>query len=580
VTRLATAFLLIASLLPAQQFTGFDEFAAQAMKDWRVPGAAIAVVKDGKVILSKGYGLRDVSKSLPVTPKTVFAIGSVTKSFTVASLGSLADEGKLDWDKPVREYLPGFRLYDRFATEQMTPRDLVTHRSGLPRHDSVWYNSPLTREQMVERLRHLEPSREFRTTYQYQNLMFVTAGYLAGKVAGSSWEDLVRQRLFAPLGMKSSNFAVADSQKAPDYALPYRRVKDQVELTDFRVIDEIGPAGSINSNIEDMIRYVAMYLNQGRHEGAQILSSATVQQMTTPQIVIPGALRWKENGHQSYGMGLMVGSYQGRKLVQHGGNIDGFSALIAMLPQENAGLVVLTNMNGSSLPAVLAYRVWDLLLGVEPVDWTARMKADEKLQRASEAAAKEKGYTPKRAGTQPSHALSEYAGEYEHPAYGLVRIGQQNGALTFTFNGFTAPLAHFHYDIFEIGENSRVLARSKVQFQTSLQGDVAGLTLPFESSVKEIAFARRADASMRERTFLQPFTGSYALGPQTVTVSLKSDSALALAMPGQPPYELKPVSGTRFEVPGLTGYNVEFRKDSGELIFYQPNGTYVAKRVN
>ncbi|MGH9201928.1 MAG: serine hydrolase domain-containing protein, partial [Vicinamibacterales bacterium] len=207
--------LAIACTLRANSLADFDAFAEAVRKGWNVPGAAVAIVKDGKVILSKGYGFRDTAKQLPVTPETLFAIGSITKSFTVVALGTLVDEKKLDWDKRVREYLSDFQLHDAVATERMTPRDLVTHRSGLPRHDMVWYGGSLSRQQMYERLRHLEFSRDFRAQYQYNNLMFMTAGVLAGKVAGSTWEELIRRRILDPLGMRHSNFSVRDSQRAP-----------------------------------------------------------------------------------------------------------------------------------------------------------------------------------------------------------------------------------------------------------------------------------------------------------------------------------------------------------------------------
>src|SRR5579864_8520596 len=226
-----------AALAAGQKLDGFDAFANQELRDWKCDGFAIAVVQDGKVILSKGYGLRDVKKNLPVTEKTLFAIGSSTKSFTVTAMGTLVDQGKLDWDKPVRQYLPDFKMYDAFATERMTPRDLVTHRSGLPRYDLMWYSSPFSRQELFERLRFLEPNKDFRTTFQYQNLMFMTAGYLAGHVAGSTWEQLVKKSIFEPLGMASSNFSVTDSQKTADFSRGYQVVNDVAVDMPFRNID-------------------------------------------------------------------------------------------------------------------------------------------------------------------------------------------------------------------------------------------------------------------------------------------------------------------------------------------------------
>src|SRR5579862_4240577 len=264
-------FLLIAVLGAFVAFAadkpgldGFDAFADQTLKDWKCVGMSVAVIQDGKMILSKGYGFRDQKSQKPVSAKTLFAIGSSTKSFTVTSLGALVDQGKLDWDKPVHDYLPDFRLMDQFATERMTPRDLVTHRSGLPRHDLMWYDSPFSRQELFSRLRYLEPSKDFRTTFQYQNLMFMTAGYLAANVSGMNWEDHVRKVVLNPLEMQSTNFSVNDSKKSPDYSLPYTVSKENIKEIPFQNIDQIGPAGSINSNAEDMAKYVIMHLNKGK----------------------------------------------------------------------------------------------------------------------------------------------------------------------------------------------------------------------------------------------------------------------------------------------------------------------------
>ena len=582
--KIALFTLVFACLARADsaKLDGFDDFVATALKNWDVPGVAIAVVQDGHVILSKGYGFRNVNKQLPVTPKTLFAIGSSTKSFTVTGLGILVDEGKLDWDKPVREYLPSFHMADEFTTERMTPRDLVTHRSGLPRHDLMWYNSPLSRKEIFDRLRYLEPSKDFRTTFQYQNLMFMTAGYLAGQIADKPWELFTREQVFAPLGMNSSNFSVTDSQKAGDYALPYRKVKEEVKEIPFRNIDQIGPAGSINSNAEDMTKYLLMHMSLGRSGGKQILSQNNDVQMQTPQMVIPGGIRWTEVGHSSYGMGFFITTYRGHKLVHHGGNIDGFSALVTFMPQDKIGMVILTNMNGSVLPTVVSYNVFDRLLGLDQVGWTARLKEDEKKQKESADEAKKKGLTAKKPNTHPSHDLADYAGEFEHPAYGLAKIKFAQDALTVTFNGLSAPLKHFHYDVFETGEDALDFPSTKLTFHTNLQGDIDSFSVPFESSVHEIVFTRAPDRSVLNKSTLEPLAGQYQLGPAVATVALRGDNAITLVLAGQPPYELVPTGGLKFLIKGMTGYSVEFKKGDGnsvdQMVFYQPNGTFLAKR--
>ncbi|MGH9863563.1 MAG: serine hydrolase [Candidatus Acidiferrales bacterium] len=562
---------------------GFDAFVAEVMKAWKVPGVAVAIVKDGQVILLKGYGYRDVEKQLPVTPQTLFAIGSITKSFTVTAMGMLVDEGKLEWDRPVREFLPEFRLNDPVASERMTPRDLVTHRSGLPRHDLLWYNAGFTRREMVERLRYLEPSKDFRSTYQYNNLMFMTAGYLVGQRAGMSWEDFVRRRIFQPLAMTSSNFSVRDSEKSPDFAQPYEKVKEEVKLVPFRVIDEIAPAGSINSSADAMSRYLLMHSNGGQLGEQRLLSDNNSTQMQSPQMVIPGWLRFKEVGHSSYGMAFTIGTYRGLKTVAHGGAIDGFLALLTFMPQEKIGAVVLTNLGSHLATSVLAYNIYDRLLGLQPVDWEGRFKEMERKGEESEEEAKKKGYTPRREGTTLSHAIADYAGEYEHPGYGIATVALKDGGLELTYNNFPSPLQHFHYDVFEVKEDPlNPLEKMKVLFSTSVNGDIDSLNVALEPNTPAIAFRRLPDRRMRERSFLEPLAGDYELGATTVTVTLKGENTLMFIVPGQPPYELLPQRGLLFDLKGLTGFSIEFHKDDSgkvtELVAYQPNGTFVGKR--
>jgi len=275
---------------------GLDEFITQTMKDWKVPGLAIAVVQGDKVTLLKGYGYRDLEKQLPVTPNTLFAIGSITKSFTVTTLGMEMDEGKVDWDKPVRDYLPTFKLYEQTLTEQMTIRDLITHRSGLPRHDLVWYSSDFPREEILRRLQFLEPSKPLRSTFQYNNIMFMAAGYIAGQLNGSGWEDAVTQRIFKPLQMTGTNFSELETQNSADFGQPYRKgsdLKSELKRIPFDAQCPnrcaMGPAGEINSNVADMSKYLLFHMNHGKVAGKQLLSENNSVQMQTPQMVIPGA---------------------------------------------------------------------------------------------------------------------------------------------------------------------------------------------------------------------------------------------------------------------------------------------------
>jgi len=498
---LLAVFSLASGETQQSDLAGFDDFVTSVMAEWKVPGVAVAAFKNGKVVLAKGYGYRNIEEKLPVTDKTLFAIGSNSKSFTATLLGMLVDDGKIDWDKPVREYLPDFRLYDPFASEQMTPRDLVCHRSGLPRHDALWYASSLTREQLFQRLRYLEPTKSFRTTYQYQNLMFMTAGYLAGQVEDSKWEDLVRARIFSPLDMKRSNFSVEESQRDSDFSYPYEERENKVVRIPFRNIDEIGPAGSINSSVEEMARYIQFHIDQGKVGEEQLLSKANSREMQRPQMVAGGDPPHKELGYSSYGLGLSVTAYRGRKLVQHGGGIDGFISAMAWLPNDKIGVMVLSNFSGNNpVPTLVTRNLFDRLLGLDQVDWVGRTLEQQKKQEKAQQESEKKKLAERKEGTKLSHALADYAGSYEHPAYGRIQINAGGTGLQYQYLGISGNLNHYHYDIFEVEKvPGNPLAETKVTFLYDKKGDIDRVTVPLEPSVEDIVFSRVDEESMKQR---------------------------------------------------------------------------------
>ncbi len=587
--------IAMATLLPASAadvkgtLDGFDEFMNAAMREFKVPGAAVAVVKEGKIILAKGYGYRDVGRQLPMTGATLFPIASITKSFTVTALGTLVDQGRLDWDKPVREYLPGFRMYDPVATEQLTPRDMVTHRSGLPRHDLIWYSSSLSREELVARLRYLEPNKPIRQKFQYNNLMFVTAGYLGGRILGSSWEDLVQQRVLEPLGMMNSKFSSEDARKSPDCALPYRknRKTEVVSEIAFSKWGDVGPAGAMNSSIDDMSKYLLMHLSKGVFAGKQVLGRNNAEQMQLPQMVLQGSPLFAEIGESSYGMGLFIETYRGHKHVQHGGNLDGFSLMLSFLPNDGIGVVVLTNLDGTPLRDLIPYVVYDRLLRLDNIDWVQRFREIERKARDQELSADKKGYTGRKEGTHPSHDLAEYAGEFEHPAYGklTVRVEGTGDArkLFLKLNDVERPLEHFHYDTFQVPENPLdPFEKLRVTLPTDTQGELSKVEANLESSVKEIVFKRMAEKRMFETSFLRQFTGVYDSPGQPMTVALIGENTLQLVFPGRPPRKLIPRHGTRFDVDEETGVTLEFKLDASgqaqELVIYTPDSAFAVPR--
>ena len=564
---------------------GIDPVIEKALVDFGVPGLAIAVVADDQVVLSKGYGLRDVEGKEPVTADTLFAIGSTTKAFTAFVLGTLVDEGKLDWDAPLIEYLPGFRLHDTHATSRLKVRDLVIHSSGLPRHDLLWYNSSLSRQELFGRLRYLEPTRDLGEEFQYQNLMFMTAGYLAERITDTSWENLVRERIFAPLGMERTNFSVETSQADPDHALPYNLQDRAPELIPFRDISTVGPAGSINSSVGEMTQWIRLQLGGGEIDGKRLIEESTLQQMHTPHMAIAAYPTNQRVLTLGYGTGWAIESHRGHFMVQHGGGIDGFISWVALLPHDEFGVVVYTNAAGfNPVPTAVARTVIDRILGLE--DGGYLKEALDQVVRAEKAQgeAKDNAEVLRKPNTSPSRELKQYAGKYEHPGYGLVEVTLENDHLRLVYNDIPVTLEHWHFDTFNGADEDGdpTFEGTKFLFRLDTGGEVAELVAPFETQTEPIVFDKLADERLSDPQYLQQFVGEYDLQSQRATVTLRGDQ-LSVTVPGQPPYALEPIREAEFALAGLHGFSLQFQFDEQGAVtgarFIQPNGIFEAKRV-
>jgi CubicO group peptidase (beta-lactamase class C family) len=563
---------------------GFDKIATDALQAIHVPGAAMAILKNDKVVYAKGFGFKDVENKVPVTPDTLFAIGSSSKAFTVFALGKLVDEGKVDWDKPLRTYIPWFRLYDESAGERLTVRDLVTHRSGLPRHDLLWYNNKTaSREDLVRALAYLQPSAELREKWQYNNLMFLTAGYLLETLTGKSWEDSIRSLVFDPLGMKRSNFSVLDSQKDSDFALPYEYKDKAFHKMPFRDITNIGPAGAINSSATEMANWVSVHLASGKFNGKDLLNSTTVADMHNPHMVTGETAENADISPADYAMGWFTDVYRGHRRVSHGGNIDGFSALVGFLPDDGLGYVILTNMNGTGFPELLIRTATDRILGLEAHDWIGEAAKQLEKAEGETKKAEEKKITRKIPGTKPAHPLADYAGVYHHPGYGDLKVEFAGDRLNFTYNGIQTNLDHWHYETFNgVKIVDPTFADMKLTFRTDVNGRVAAITAPFEPTVDEIIFAKKPDSRQFDPVFLQKYVGRYELMGQTLSVSLRGNTLIA-SIPGQPAYELEPDLGGEFYLKVVKTISVVFLSDDKGAVtgaeFIQPNGIFEAKKL-
>lgn len=481
----AALLLLVPAVLAAQgrePFPGLDAYIDKALTDWNVPGIGVAIVRNDSLIYAKGYGVKQVGRPERVSEKTIFAIGSSSKAFTAASIAMLVDEKKVALDASAATYLPGFQLYDPYATHELTVRDLLSHRSGLARGELAWYGSPFDRDEIVRRVRYLKPTWSFRSQFGYQNIMYIAAGQVVAKVSGKSWDDFVRDRIFVPLGMTTASTTTRGLESMPDVAAPHAEVNDTVRAVPRRNIDNAGAAGSINANVAEMAQWVRLQLGRGTYDGKSIISPRMVDEMHQAHTVIrvdSAARAANPYTHlQSYGLGWFLQDHRGRVLVHHGGNVDGFSALVAMMPEEKFGVVLLTNMNGTGLPTALMLKLFDLQLKAPAKDWSAdgvqRVAAARKRARDAQARAVAQRVT----GTKPSLPLAAYAGTYTDSLYGDVVVQEQGGKLLLTFGPtWQGTLEHWHFDSFRVQFSTPVLPTVPVTFRIGGNGKVEQVQL-------------------------------------------------------------------------------------------------------
>ena len=559
---------------PARLLEDFDAEVETAMEAFHVPGASVAIVRDGEVVLSRGYGVRDRRSGAAVTDSTVFPIGSMTKSFTSLLVGDLVEEGRLAWDEPVHDRLPEFRLKRDYPTLHATPVDLLSHRTGLPRHDALWIaweeaDTIVTRSDFVSGLRHLEPTAGFRTTWQYSNFGYAAAGLLVGRVTDSTWEEQLRRRLLEPLGMRRSNVSVDSTLALADHASGYRVVRPdsgevRVEPMDHFRIDAMAPAGAVNSSAAEMTRWLALHLEGGQVDGERIVPAAAVERTHRREMPLRGGISPVEGGevsHTSYALGWQVQDYRGRRMLQHGGGIDGFTSLMAVLPEDDLGVVVLSNRLGSAFTRAVTLTAVDRMLELDSTDWTRRFR--EQAERARQTSGAGSSDTA-RAEAPPSHALADYAGSYRHPAYGTIQVSTAGDSLTARLGTMAIDLDHRHYDVFD-GRASNPLLRDlgfAVQFETNRAGEVAAVNVALEPSADPLRFERRAPDRLRDPDFLQGLTGTYRVAGMEVEVRFRGEGTLAFEQPGATA-ELVPRRGTRFGVAGQEGITVEFVVEDG-----------------
>lgn len=572
---------------PAARLAGFDAYMEKLVRDWNVPGIGVAVIVRDKVVLAKGYGYRDYGKKLPFTARTLVPIASNTKLFTATGAGLLVEEGKLDWDKPVRQFVPGIHFYDDALDATVSIRDMLSHRTGITRHDSIWFKSDYTRKELFDRLKYLEPTQPLRHTFLYNNMMYAGAGHVIELISGRGWEDFTKQRLLQPLGMTSTVFSIEELQKAPEPGVPYTERRDSFELYSIPYYSEaigVGPAGSMNSTLEDMSRWVIAQLNDGKIDGKAVIPPAVIKATLAPAIALPNAALetrgWGEVLNSTYGTGRWTASYRGHFISYHGGDLPGFHSQVLVAPQDGIGVVVLVIGNHAApLYNVVAYNAYERMIGLDQTPWGERQLAIRLKAKEASRQARAKAGSGKVEGTRPSHPLDDYAGEFEHPAYGVLAIAKRGDGLRFGFHKIDLPLAHFHYDRFDT-PNDEQDGQWSVNFATSPQGEIDRASISLDEA--EATFVRRIPPELSLAETLQRYAGNYTTPTGAkFQVVLRGDT-LGVQRPGLPFQALVPWKPRRFRIKEFSDVSVEFvvGADGSVTALKQidPSGEYVSPR--
>jgi CubicO group peptidase (beta-lactamase class C family) len=542
-----------------QKLKGIDAILNKILKDWNVPGLGVGIVVKDKLVFAKGYGFRNLEKKLPVTPNTLFQIASNSKLFTATAVGFLVDEGTLEWDKPIKTYVPQIQFYNDELTANVTIRDMLSHRTGISRHDNIWYKSDFTKIQLFERLKYLEPSLPLRQGFLYNNLMYSASGQVVEFLSGQTWEDFVTARIFKPLNMSHSMFVVEDMQKTDDFMSPYYEKRDTTTLLPYPFYTKqqgLGPAGGIISSINDLSAWLIAQMHGGKFNGKQVIPTAVVKETMQPASITSAVPdKYFESLNSMYGMGRGTSSYKGHYRTQHTGAIGGIYSHISFLPADSVGIITFVNGNPSYIPTIVANILYDKLLGLEETPWSDRALKDYLKNKATDREARKKPDVDRVPNTKPSHALSEYVGKYEDPAYGIMEIQEQGGQLRFMFNNTSLPLSHYHYERF-VSPDDEIDGKWSLLFDTDAQGSVDKVRVSLDE--KEVIFVKKASDQLFDVAFLKKLTGTYELNGANWVIALNNKE---LVLNTAPPQHLEPRKGTSFRIREFTDQTIEFVLD-------------------
>lgn len=572
----------------SKQLKGIDKELQNVLETWKAAGFAVAVVKKNEVVYSQGFGYSDFENKVPVNPNTKFAIGSTTKAFTGAVLGVLRNENKLSFSDKPADYIPGFKFFNSDMDNLVTIKDIMCHQTGLPRHDLAWYFFPTnSKDSLLSRVRFHEPTYGVREQWQYNNFMYLAQGVIAEKITGKTWEENIESMFLKPLGMENTSVDISGLQNGKNASFGYGLEDDKIVKLDYYDIAGMSPAGSMNSSVNDMSKWLKVWINSGKYEGKEIIPSQYVNDAISSQAIVGSGLPGADHSDlfmSNYGYGWMTSSYKGHYRVEHGGNIDGFTASVSFFPSDSIGIVVLANQNGSSIPSVVRNIIADRLLGVDKTDWNKDLY--QTYTDGLEAAKNIESESTQKTGTSPSHNLKDYSGKYTNEGYGSMQITLENDTLFLNLPREKFWLSHYHYDVFtpielgeELDDGTPLLF---VNFTTNDLGEISSARMMLQAGLDAIEFKNTPAEVKIDASSLDRFVGEYTLGGATVKVYTKGGDVLYLFVPGQPEYELYATGENTFSLKIIEGYNLEFNDGADgkveELVFIQPNGTFKAKR--
>jgi CubicO group peptidase (beta-lactamase class C family) len=566
-----------------KKLIGFDKQMVANLKNWNMPGVGVGIVKNGKLVFVKGYGYRDYEKKSPITANTLFQIASNSKLFTATAIGLLVNEGKLDWDKPIKTFVPSIQFYNNELNNTISIRDMLSHRTGVTRHDLIWYKSDFNRTELFDKLKYLEPVQPLRQGFLYNNLMYAASGHIIDLVEGKTWETYVQEKILNPLKMNNTFFSITDMKKQQDIFVPFNEKRDTDTLYKIAYLEDtggLGPAGSIISNITDLSHWLAALMNKGVYEGKQVIPEAVVKATMEPSIALRnGALDkgYTEILNPVYGMGRQSMSYRGHQLVLHGGDLNGIHSQISYMPQDDLGVIVFVIGDHSIGYNSIVYNVYEHLLGLSITPWSERGLKNRDANKKQGKEGREKAMQGQVKDAKPSHNTDDYLGDFENAAYGIINVSQKDSHMQFTLHNIHLPMHHFHYDRFDT-TNDEEDGFYSLNYQTNPQGEIDRFVVSLDEG--EVTFIKKTDANLSTIETLTKYAGKYKIGTNPVNVVLKNKNHLFVV--GSPDLELIPYKPNIFKTKEFADFTIEFIIENGKVAaMKQKDGTgeYEIKRV-